>query len=278
MQLRIYTRQFFALAIYWLICCTPFAYSSHFTGASTTSLTFAIPRMVRPSTGTQLLSPIVERLETGTKAKVNISTHSLEELLQLSRRQHFDIILVPAHFALDLHRRGVYQPLVKQNNNPEVILIFKASNPITRLEDLANKRVATIDKHTLASRMFLQQLARKKIPVTLNNAIRYDHALTALIKGDVDAALSTKVIVESLPEAFRKSLNYFNIGISIESSHYMLSTASDLDRDAIVSILVNQNNEENSTSDRGFAKKWKRFDLVEVEEINADYLEAHIPP
>lgn len=169
------------------------AFSDASKNKSKDELVFGILPFMSPVALIKRMSPLKNYLEKATgKTVVLESAPSFPEYIKRTLNHEYDLVYTAPHF-VPLTMEDSYYQLLASSNNISSHLIVKQNSSISRVEQLAGKRIAhgpeqaflvIIAKHLLKTK----GLTEEKAPVFIKHK-SHNAALRATASGDADAAI-----------------------------------------------------------------------------------------
>jgi ABC-type phosphate/phosphonate transport system substrate-binding protein len=122
-------------------------------------------------------------------------TKDFQHYLQQAKNQQFDLTLSQVNYALAFDQHLGFKPLVQSGHHYSVVVLrHRDDTRVQNLQDLRGKQVAEPEQLSFARFLFEQKLRSLGLDARQDMFVvpypRHDQLFMALVKGEVDAAIS----------------------------------------------------------------------------------------
>ena len=209
-------------------------------------LTFGILPFISAEQLVDRFSPLSHYLQNHLQVPVRIET--APDFMEFARRTHeqqrYDILFTAPHFYPQAHSKGGYR-LIAGVDSPgmRAIIVVPASSDIYRIEDLKNKRLATVHPKSLASLLINKHLndhgLKPGVDITLVVTPTHDASLLSSYHGVTDASSLMRPPYEAASQQLRDSMRI--IAETESSPHIPISVSPRISKaceEEIASLLL----------------------------------------
>jgi len=193
-------------------------------------------------------APLRDYLSDKLGRPVNLATaKDFPTFLKRTDTRNYDIVVTAPHFALRAADSGKYRIRAALQGDVHQLLVVRSDSPISKMEQLAGKRIASPPEDalmTMIGKAFLTRAGLKGARAPIYHAyISHNAANEALLAGEADAAIaSSNVIKKAMGEGARFKI----IARSFKLPNMATLVATELDKelgDRVVQILVSMKSE-----------------------------------
>jgi len=194
-------------------------------------------------------APLREYLSDELHRPVELETaKDFPTFLQRTDQRQYDIVVTAPHFAVRATDSGKYRLVAALAGNVQQLLVVREDSPITSIEQLAGKQIATPPADALMTMVGIRNL--RKAGLTGKRAPRYraftshNAANEALLAKDVDAAIASSNVIK---KALGKGAPFRILARSVKMPNMATMVAMDLDPkvgEQLVRILVDMQKTE----------------------------------
>jgi len=194
-------------------------------------------------------APLRDYLAEMLQRPVNLETaKDFPTFLQRTDERQYDIVVTAPHFAVRAADSDKYRIRASLFVDVHQLLVVRNDSPITKINQLAGKRVATPPPDALMTMIGMQGLVDAgltgaRAPI-YQSYTSHNAANEALLAKEVDAAIASSNVIK---KAMGKGAPFRIISRSFKLPNMATLVATDLDAklgDRIVQILVNMKNTE----------------------------------
>lgn len=145
--------------------------------------------------------PLKEFLEKKLGTKIEIySGNGFEDFYKNTQKGLFDIVITPPHLGT-LHIQNGFVPILRYNVYLTPFFVVRNDSPITKIDDIQNKKVALSNYLSISSLSGLVDLKTNNINLEKKNIINtktHQAAVLSVIFGESDVAITTLTALKQM--------------------------------------------------------------------------------